>query len=453
MMSLPVDATAILLAAGLGTRMKSALPKALHPLAGRPMLRHLLDSCVAVFSGCVVVAGPDMPALEAAATPWPVVIQEQRLGTAHAARQAVPLFGDGDVAVLYADNPLVTPATLRRLLEARRSSGTDLALLAMRPADPARYGRLVTAPDGQGGEIVRRIVEFADATPAERAIGLCNAGALCAEAGRLAGWLERVRNDNAAGEYYLTDIVALAAAEGAVVRAVEAPEAELRGINSRAELALAEAEIQHRLRQAAMADGATLIAPETVFLSADTVLGPDVTVHPHVVFGPGVTVGVGAEIRAFSHLEGAVVGARALIGPYARLRPGTVVGEAAHVGNFVELKATDLGPGAKANHLAYLGDASIGAGSNVGAGTITCNYDGAAKHRTRIGEGVFVGSNATLVAPVELGDGAFVAAGSVVTEAVPAEALAFGRARQDTKPGGGAVLRARLKRAATRETV
>ncbi len=202
-----------------------------------------------------------------------------------------------------------------------------------------------------------------------------------------------------------------------------------------------------------MADGATLIAPETVFLSADTVLGPDVTVHPHVVFGPGVTVGAGAEIRAFSHLEGAVVGARALIGPYARLRPGTVVGEAAHVGNFVELKATDLGPGAKANHLAYLGDASIGAGSNVGAGTITCNYDGAAKHRTRIGEGVFIGSNATLVAPVELGDGAFVAAGSVVTEAVPADALAFGRARQETRPGRAASLRARLKRAATRETV
>ena len=451
-MSLPVDATAILLAAGLGTRMKSALPKALHPLAGRPMLRHLLDSCGAVFSGCVVVAGPDMPALEQAAAPWPVVIQRQRLGTAHAARQAAPLFGHGDVAVLYADNPLVTEATLLRLLEARRG-GADLVLLAMRPADPGRYGRLVTAPDGRGGETVRRIVEYADATPAERAIGLCNAGALCAEAGRLAGWLERVRNDNAAGEYYLTDVVALAAAEGAVVRAVEAPEAELRGINSRAELAAAEAAIQHRLRQAAMADGATLIAPETVFLSADTVLGRDVTVHPHVVFGPGVTVGPGAEIRAFSHLEGAVVGARALIGPYARLRPGTVVGEAAHVGNFVELKATDLGPGAKANHLAYLGDASIGAGSNVGAGTITCNYDGAAKHRTRIGEGVFVGSNATLVAPVELGDGAFVAAGSVVTDPVPAEALAFGRARQDTRPGGAAVLRARLKRAAGRETI
>ena len=445
-MSLPADATAILLAAGLGTRMNSTLPKALHPLAGRPMLRHLLDSCAPVFSGCVVVAGPDMPALAQVAAPWPVVIQQQRLGTAHAARQAAALFGSGDVAILYADNPLVTAATLRRLIDARRRPGADLVLLAMRPADPGRYGRVVTAPDAHGGETVQRIVEFADATPAERDIGLCNAGVLCADAARFAGWLERVRNDNAAGEYYLTDVVALAVTDGAVVRHVEAPEAELRGINSRAELAQAEAAIQHRLRQAAMAAGATLVAPETVFLSADTVVGTDVTIHPNVVFGPGVTVGAGTEIRAFSHLEGAVVGERALIGPYARLRPGTVVGDAAHVGNFVELKATDLGPGAKANHLAYLGDASIGAGSNIGAGTITCNYDGTAKHTTRIGERVFVGSNATLVAPVELGDGAFIAAGSVITDAVPAAALAFGRARQHTKPGRGATLRGRLAR-------
>ena len=440
------DATAILLAAGLGTRMKSSWPKALHPIAGRPMLRHLIESCAAVFDRIVVVLGPDMAALEAVASPHLVVIQHERLGTAHAALQAASLFGAGDVAVLYADNPLITTATLERLLAARRSADTGLALLAMRPADPARYGRLLTRPDGAGGEIVQRIVEWADAGPAERAIGLCNAGVLCAEAGRFAGWLSGVRNDNANGEYYLTDVVALAAAEGAVVRHVEAPEEELRGINSRAELAEAEAAVQRRLRLQAMRNGATLVAPETVFLSADTVLGTDVTVHPNVVFGPGVTVGSGSEIRAFSHLEGAVVGQGALIGPYARLRPGTVVGDAAHVGNFVELKATELGAGAKANHLAYLGDASIGPRANVGAGTITCNYDGVSKHRTTIGADVFVGSNATLVAPLSLGDRAFVAAGSTITDAVPEGALAFGRARQDTKPERAAGLRARLKR-------
>ena len=445
-MSQRVDATAILLAAGLGTRMKSARPKALHPLAGQPMLRHLIESCVAVFERVVVVAGPEAEALEAVAAPHPVVVQRDRLGTAHAALQAAPLFGAGDVAVLYADNPLISPDTLARLVACRRRDGAGLALLAMRPTDPGRYGRLLTALDGSGGKTVQRIVEWADATEAERAIELCNAGVLCAAAGDFARWLRAVRNHNAKGEYYLTDVVALAAAEGAVVRHVEAPEEELRGINSRAELAEAEAAVQRRLRRQAMENGVTLLAPETVFLCADTVLGPDVTVHQNVVFGPGVTVGAGSEIRAFSHLEGAVVGGGALIGPYARLRPGTVVEDAAHVGNFVELKATRLGQGAKANHLAYLGDAAIGPGSNIGAGTITCNYDGVSKHRTTIGADAFVGSNVTLVAPVSLGDRAFVAAGSTVTEAVPADALAFGRARQDTYPGRGATLRARLKR-------
>ncbi len=443
-MSHPADATAILLAAGLGTRMKSTRPKALHPIAGRPMLRHLLDSCGAVFERIVVVAGPEAGALQPVAAPHPVVVQQDRLGTAHAALQAASLFGSGDVAVLYADNPLISPDTLSRLLARRRAGDTGLALLAMRPADPARYGRLVTTPDGTGGETVQRIVEWADATAAERAIGLCNAGVLCAAAADFARWLGQVRNANAKGEYYLTDVVALAAAEGAVVRHVEAPEEELRGINSRAELAEAEAVVQRRLRRLAMENGATLLAPDTVFLCADTVLGPDVTVHQNVVFGPGVTVGAGSEIRPFSHLEGAVVGENALIGPYARLRPGTVVETAAHVGNFVELKATRLGAGAKANHLAYLGDAAIGAGSNIGAGTITCNYDGTSKHRTAIGTDAFVGSNATLVAPVSLGDRAFVAAGSTITDQVPADALAFGRARQDTKPGRGATLRAAL---------
>ena len=424
---------AILLAAGLGTRMKSALPKALHPIAGRPMLRHLLASVEAVFDRAVVVAGPDMPALEAAAAPHPAVIQRERLGTGHAALQAAPLLEDhsGDVAVLYADNPLITAATLRRLLAARREAG--LALLAMRPADPARYGRVLT--DGSGG--VTRVVEWADATEAERAVTLCNAGVVCAPAADLFRWLRAVRADNAKGEYYLTDVVALAAAEGARVVAVEAPEAELRGINSRAELAGAEAEMQRALRRAAMDGGATLIQPDSVVFSHDTRLGRDVTVGPQVVFGPGVTVEDGVEIRAFSHLEGCTVRAGAVIGPFARLRPGTTVERDAHVGNFVELKAAVLGEGAKANHLSYLGDVRIGPRANIGAGTITCNYDGVNKHRTEIGEGAFIGSDTALVAPVRVGARALVGAGSVVTEDVPDDALAVARGRQVNKAGRG----------------
>ena len=427
--------TAILLAAGLGTRMKSTRPKALHPIAGRPMLRHLMASCLPVFDRIVVVAGPGMEALVAEAAPHAVVVQQDRLGTAHAALQAAAHFGEGEVAVLYADNPLIREDTLRRLLQARASAG--LALLAMRPADPGRYGRVV-----ETGGRVARIVEWADASPAERAIGLCNAGVLCAHSIDFLRWLGAV-TPSPKGEFYLTDCVALAVAEGRTVTAVEAPAEELRGVNSRAELAEAEATVQSWLRRAAMDGGATLTAPETVFLQADTVLAPDVTVGPHVVFGPGVTVETGAEIRAFSHLEGCRVGPGALIGPYARLRPGTVVEAGAHVGNFVELKATTLGAGAKANHLAYLGDSTIGAGSNIGAGTITCNYDGTAKHRTTIGTGVFVGSNATLVAPITLGAGAFVAAGSTVTQDVAPNAMAFGRAQQVDKPGRAAAFRAR----------
>jgi bifunctional UDP-N-acetylglucosamine pyrophosphorylase/glucosamine-1-phosphate N-acetyltransferase len=433
--------TAVILAAGLGTRMKSALPKALHPIAGRPMLSHLLASAASVFDRIVVVTGPDMEAVARLAAPHPRVIQQERLGTAHAALQAAPLFAEADeVAILYADNPLITPETLRRLADGRGEAG--LALLAMRPADPGRYGRVLTDAAGD----VTAIVEWADADAGERAIGLCNAGVFCAAGPDLARWLGAVRADNAKGEYYLTDVVALAVAEGRRVVAIEADPAELRGINSRAELAEAEATVQTRLRRAALDGGATLTAPETVFLSADTVLEPDVTVGPHVVFGPGVVVRSGAEILAFSHLEGCVVASGARIGPYARLRPGAEVGEGAHVGNFVELKATRLGAGAKANHLAYLGDAEIGEGSNIGAGTITCNYDGHLKHRTVIGAGSFVGSNATLVAPVALGAGAFIAAGSTITEDVAADALAFGRARQAAKPGGSSAIRAKWSR-------
>ena len=428
-----MTAAAIILAAGLGTRMRSTRPKVMHPLAGRPMIRHLLSACEARFGRIVVVVGPDMPDLEKTVAPHGVAVQRERLGTGHAALQAAPLLGghDGDVAVLYGDNPLVSEATIGRLLAARAEA--DLVLLAMRPADPGRYGRVVTGADG----MVERIVEWADADQAERAIGLCNAGVVCARGPDLMRWLAAVKNDNAKGEFYLTDVVALARAEGLRVRAVEAPEAELRGINSRAELAAAEAVLQGQLRAAALDAGVTMQAPETVFLAYDTRLAADVVLEPHIVFGPGVTVEEGATIRAFSHLEGCVVKRDAIIGPYARLRPGTVVEQRAHVGNFVELKATTLGPGAKANHLSYLGDASIGAGANIGAGTITCNYDGVNKHRTEIGEGAFIGSDTALVAPVKVGARALVGAGSVITADVPDDALAIARGQQAVKPGRG----------------
>jgi bifunctional UDP-N-acetylglucosamine pyrophosphorylase/glucosamine-1-phosphate N-acetyltransferase len=432
------ESCAVILAAGLGTRMKSALPKAAHRIAGRPMLAHLLDTAAQVFDRIVVVVGPDMEVLAKMAAPHPTVVQTDRLGTAHAALCAAEAFGTGEVAILFADNPLIQPETLKRLVAERRAAGAGLALMAMRPADPARYGRLITDEAGR----VQRIVEWADATEAERTITLCNAGALCGPADRVAAWLREIRPDNAKGEYYLTDLVRLAVRDGAPVVAVLADEAELRGVNSRAELAAAEAVVQQRLREAAMHAGATLTAPETVFFSADTVLGPDTVVGPHVVFGPGVVVDGPSEIRAFSHLEGCHVQSGAIIGPYARLRPGTVVGQGAHVGNFVELKAVTLGEGAKANHLTYLGDASVGPGTNIGAGTITCNYDGYAKHRTTIGARVFVGSDSVLVAPVTLHDGAFVAAGSVITQNVEADAMAFGRARQTDIPGRAAEFRA-----------
>ncbi len=424
---------AILLAAGLGTRMRSTRPKALHPIAGRPMLQHLLEAVSQVFDRVVVVVGPDMPALEAAAAPHRIVVQAERLGTGHAALQAArALEGfDGSATVLYADNPLVTVATLRRLRAAAKTS--TLALLAMRPADPGRYGRVITDANGS----VTRIVEWADASEAERAVGLCNAGVVSAPAAKLFGWLAQLRNDNAQGEYYLTDVVALAAAEGGRVEAVEAPESELRGINSRTELADAEAEVQRRLRRSAMEGGATLVQPETVVFAHDTKLGRDVLVGPNVVFAPGVVIEDDVEIRAFSHLEGCIVRSGAQIGPFARLRPGTLVERHAHVGNFVELKAAVLGEGAKANHLSYIGDATIGARANIGAGTITCNYDGVHKHRTEIGEGAFIGSDTALVAPVRVGARALVAAGSVITGDVPDDAMAIARGRQENKPGRG----------------
>lgn len=424
-----MQSLAVIIAAGLGTRMKSALPKAAHKIAGQPMLAHLIHAASQVFDRIVVVVGPDMEALAQIATPHEVVVQHERLGTAHAARQAEQLFGEGPVAVFYADNPLVSADTMQALLTRLRAGDAGLVLLGMTPPDAAKYGRLVMAEG-----YVARIVEYADATADERKIGFCNAGGMAALGSDMRDWLAQVGNENAKGEFYLTDIVALARDAGVNVAALNAPYEECLGVNSRAELAQAEAVFQTRRRQHFMVEGVTLQAPETVFFAADTKIGADSSIGPHVVFGPGVEIASGVEIKAFSHLEGCVVHTGAVIGPYARLRPGAEIDEDAHVGNFVELKAARLGKGAKANHLAYLGDAEIGPGANIGAGTITCNYDGKAKHKTRIGGRAFIGSNSSLVAPVTIGEEALVAAGSVITTDVPDAALALGRARQVTKP-------------------
>jgi len=424
-----MERVAIILAAGLGTRMKSALPKAAHKLAGAPMLTHLLRAAELAFDRIVVVVGPGMETLADVARPHEVVVQENRLGTAHAALQAEPKFGRGLVAILYADNPLVSAGTLKELTYRLEAGDAGLVLLGMTPPDPARYGRLVV-----NGDYVTRIAEYADATDAERAITFCNAGGMIASALNMRIWLRAVTPVNAKGEYYLTDIVAIARAEGARVAAVDAPFAECMGINSRAELAAAEAAVQTRLRAAALEAGVAMQAPDTVYFCTDTELAADVTVEPYVVFGPRVKICAGASIRAFSHLENCIVRERAIIGPYARLRPGADIGDSAHIGNFVEVKEASIGAGAKVNHLSYIGDAEIGAATNIGAGVITCNYDGAKKHKTKIGKNAFVGSNAALVAPVSVGDGALVAAGSVITEDVPPETLAIGRGRQVNKP-------------------
>jgi bifunctional UDP-N-acetylglucosamine pyrophosphorylase/glucosamine-1-phosphate N-acetyltransferase len=437
----------VVLAAGKGTRMKTEHPKVLHRIAGRAMIDYVLEAARGLDPAeTVVVIGPGMEALREAVAPLRCALQEAQLGTADAVRTATDLLGTeldetSDVLVLCGDGPLITGETLRAMVAARQGTeAPDFVWLGFTPPDPTGYGRMVVDGEGQ----LAAIVEEKDASEAERAIGLCWAGLLLAAGKPLVELLAQVDNDNAKGEYYLTQLVALAGAAGrtAAVVSTEAAD-EVRGINSRVELAEAEALMQARLRAAAMAGGATLIDPATVWLSHDTRLGRDVVVHPNVFFGPGVTVEDGAEIRAFSHLEGARVGAGARIGPFARLRPGAEIGEAAAVGNFVEVKAAKLGPGAKANHLSYLGDAEVGAKANIGAGTITCNYDGFAKHRTAIGADAFIGSNTALVAPVSVGAGAIVAAGSTVTKNVPDDALAVARGAQSNKLG----LAARFRRA------
>ncbi|MHA6345600.1 bifunctional UDP-N-acetylglucosamine diphosphorylase/glucosamine-1-phosphate N-acetyltransferase GlmU [Roseivivax sp. CAU 1761] len=428
----------IILAAGKGTRMESDLPKVLHRIGGAPMLVHAMQAGSRLGpERVVVVAGHGAEAVaEAARDHDPeveIALQTEQLGTAHAVAQAAPALEgfSGDVLVLYGDTPFIGHATLEAMAVARAHH--DIVVLGFEAADPGRYGRLVMA-----GDDLARIVEWKDATEEERAITLCNSGVLMADAQVLFRLIEAVGNDNAAGEYYLPDIVALGRAEGLTATAVSCDEAETQGVNSRAELAAAEAVFQARTRAALFEDGVTLQAPDTVFLSFDTAIGRDAEIEPNVVFGPGVTVESGARIRAFSHLEGCHVSRGAVVGPFARLRPGAELAEDVHVGNFVEVKNAHLGAGAKANHLTYLGDAEIGAGSNIGAGTITCNYDGVFKHRTEIGERAFIGSNTMLVAPVRVGHGALTASGSVITADVPDGALALARAEQVTKPGRAA---------------
>jgi bifunctional UDP-N-acetylglucosamine pyrophosphorylase / glucosamine-1-phosphate N-acetyltransferase len=425
----------VILAAGKGTRMNSDLPKVLHPIAQAPMLAHAMraGACLAP-EHTVIVAGHGSDAVARAARDADaaarIVLQDEQLGTAHAVAQArAALDGfTGDTVVLYGDTPFIRPQTLQRMIAARRHH--DVVILGFHAADPGRYGRLVT----QGDDLLR-IVEFKDATQEERAITLCNSGVVACDAATLFDLVAGVGNGNASGEYYLTDIVALARDRGLSATAVTCEESETLGVNSRAELAAADAVFQAGARAGLMENGVTLMAPETVYLAFDTMIGRDTVIEPNVVFGPGVSVESGARIRAFSHLEGCHVASGAIIGPYARLRPGTELAENCRVGNFVEIKNARLDAGAKVNHLSYIGDACVGAATNIGAGTITCNYDGVMKHQTTIGAGAFIGSNTMLVAPVSIGDGAMTATGSVITRDVAQDALAVARAKQDNKPG------------------
>jgi bifunctional UDP-N-acetylglucosamine pyrophosphorylase/glucosamine-1-phosphate N-acetyltransferase len=437
----------IILAAGEGTRMQSDTPKVLHRIAGAPLFQHALNSGSELDGRRVLVVGHGGAAVAKAAQEIDpeILIAEQteQLGTAHAVAQASDALKDagGDTVMLFGDTPFIRSETLERMQD-MRGQGADIVFLGFEAADPGRYGRMVT-----DGDVLLQIVEFKDATEGERAITLCNSGVVMADTATLLRLAAAVGNDNAAGEYYLTDIPALGRKEGLVTKVVTCAEEETLGINTRADLAAAERVFQERARAEALENGVTLIAPETVHFAADTVIGRDAVIEPYVVFGPGVTVESEAQIRAFSHIEGAHVGARAIVGPYARLRPGAEISNDARIGNFVEIKNAEIGDGAKVNHLSYIGDASIGARSNVGAGTITCNYDGVFKHRTEIGSDVFIGSNTMLVAPVKVGDEAMTATGGVITSDVPAGDMAVARARQINKPGFARKLFARLRAA------
>jgi bifunctional UDP-N-acetylglucosamine pyrophosphorylase/glucosamine-1-phosphate N-acetyltransferase len=440
----------VILAAGQGTRMRSDTHKVLHPIASRPLLLHLLDRVDEVGADRrVVVVGKDRHQVEAAIAGRDVAlaVQAEQKGTGHAVQQAESALAgyDGPVVILYGDAPFVEAETLGRMVDRLDGAGgPGVVVLAFRPADPLKYGRIIL---GEGDRIAR-MVEYKDATEEERAVTLCNSGVMAVRSGDLFRWLGEVGNDNAAGEYYLPDIVNVAAAEGREAVAIEGDPYEAAGVNSRAELAHLELEWQRRRREQVLDEGATLIDPESVWFAYDTKLGRDVTVEPHVVFGPGVTVADGATIHAFSHIEGATIGTKASIGPFARIRPGTKLADRTKVGNFVELKKADIGEGAKVNHLSYVGDASVGARANIGAGTITCNYDGFGKYRTEIGAGAFIGSNTALVAPVTVGDGAIVGAGSVISKDVEADSLAIERSEQRGIAGWAKRFRERMTRKA-----
>ena len=444
--------SAVILAAGQGTRMRSDTHKVLHPIAGKAMLLHLLSTVEAMGAERrVVVVGKGREQLEAALEGRGVTtaLQAEQKGTAHAVQMAAEALSgfDGPVLVLYGDTPFVTEETLARMLERLGADDAPgVVVLASSPDDGKTYGRVIL---GEGDHIAK-MVEFKDATDAERSVRLCNSGMMAVGSKDLFRWLGQVGNDNAAGEFYLPDIVMVANDEGRHAVAIEGEAFETAGVNSRAELAHLELDWQRRRREEALEQGATLIDPESVWFSADTELGRDCTIEPHVVFGPGVKIADGAVIRAFSHIEGATIATGCEVGPFARLRPGTVLAEKAKVGNFVEVKKARLGKGAKANHLSYIGDAEVGARANIGAGTITCNYDGFYKYSTEIGEGAFIGSNSALVAPVSIGAGAIVGAGSVITSNVEADELAVARGDQRGLKGWAARFRERQKAKGTK---
>lgn len=426
--------------------MKSDLPKVLHPVANRPMISHLLDALSSISAKkTVVVVAPGMTQVVEAVAPSETAVQADALGTGHAVLAARDAMGDfdGDVLVLFGDTPLLTAGTMQSMVDARRSADNPaVVVLGFRPDDPAEYGRLVQAADGG----LDSIVEFRDATAEQREIGLCNAGIMAIDGAHLFPLLDAVGNDNAKGEYYLTDIVELARGRGLRCAVVEAADpVEVMGVNSRAQLAEAEAAMQARLRARAMAGGVTMTEPNTVWLSADTKLGRDVVIGPNVFFGTGVTIADNVEIRAFCHIDQAEIASGAVIGPFARLRPGAKLENDVHIGNFVEIKAALVGQGAKVNHLSYIGDARIGPRANIGAGTITCNYDGFFKDLTDIGADAFIGSNSALVAPVKIGDGAIVGAGSVITTDVEPDALAVARGRQKSIAGWAGAFRKKRK--------
>jgi len=427
----------IILGAGEGTRMRSSRPKVLHAIGGRVLIRHVFEAIAPLQGRIAVVVGPGGDAVGRQVPGAEIFVQHERRGTAHAvlaARAAIERRAD-DIVVVFADTPLLRSETLQRLRQAV-ADGAGVAVLGFHAADPAGYGRLIV----KDGALVA-IREDKDASEAERAITLCNGGVMALAGASALPILDAIDDRNAKKEFYLSDAVEIAGKKGLKAVAIETGEDEVRGINTQGQLAEAEAILQARLRRAALEDGVTMVAPETVHLAADTRLGRDVTIEPYVVFGPGVIVEDGALIRSFSHIEGAHIGRGATVGPYARLRPGAKLGEKVRIGNFVEVKESTIGAGSAANHLTYIGDATVGDNVNVGAGTITCNYDGVEKHRTEISSGAFIGSNSSLVAPVKIGERAYVGSGSVITRDVPADALAIGRVRQTVKDGWAERLR------------